>query len=204
VRSLATFRGVPVLCVQFAEAGAGIGSALDRLVKRLGGRGFVDLRATDAARLSRIVGAQLREDVCGRPERRLARERLCILIIDHDVDAAQRLGELLEQAGHDVDFAYNAAAGMDAARRLRPDVVFLDLAVPHSDGYRLVGQLRAAPDLRNAVVIALACAPAGADDLARMREAGFDHHVVKPGDRRSISACSRMSFLSRCAKAAAM
>jgi len=49
--------------------------------------------------------------------------RLCILIADRDIDAADALGALCENLGHDVDFAYDTAAAREAARWLKPDLV---------------------------------------------------------------------------------
>lgn len=187
VRSLPGFHGVPVLCVQACEAGAGLSAAFDRLVRMLGGRGFVDLRGNDELlasaiqRLCRIVGAEFGMDTPPR-DRSAA---LCILIIDSDVDAAQRLGEVAEQAGHDVDFAYSGTAGLDAARRLRPDIVFVDLALASPEGYQLARRLRCEPGLRNARFVALTAA-ANEQDRERIREAGFDDQVLKPADPAAI------------------
>jgi CheY-like chemotaxis protein len=50
-------------------------------------------------------------------------ERLCILIADRDIDAADALGALCERLGHEVDFAYDSAAAREAARWLKPDAV---------------------------------------------------------------------------------
>ena len=47
--------------------------------------------------------------------------------MDDNTDAAQSLGTLCEHMGHEVDLAYDGLAGLDAARRSTPDVVFLDL-----------------------------------------------------------------------------
>jgi CheY-like chemotaxis protein len=49
--------------------------------------------------------------------------RLCILIADRDIDAADALGALCERLGHEVDFAYDTAAAREAARWLKPDLV---------------------------------------------------------------------------------
>lgn len=160
VRSLACFNGVPVLCIQGAEGGAGITAALDRVVRTL-------------------TAAELAVDV--EP----ARGRLCILIIDRDVDAAHRLGEELERIGHEVDFAYDAAAGLDAARRLRPDAVFIDLALRSADAYQLAGRLRRESNSDRLLLIALAGATDG-ETQRRIREAGFDHHLAKCADRQSV------------------
>jgi DNA-binding response OmpR family regulator len=115
--------------------------------------------------------------------------RLCALVIQHDVDAAHELAETIEAAGHEVDLAYDATAGLDAARRLRPDVVFVD-----SSDRRLAQRLRAEPALRNARLIALA-REGGAND-ERMREAGFDHSVALPVDRDSLRVLLEAALLA--------
>jgi CheY-like chemotaxis protein len=180
VRSLARFNGVPVLCIQGADGEPGITAALDRVVRRLGGKAFLDLRAGEHAteRLRDLIGTEL------HAEANLPR-RLCILVIDPDVDAAQRLGEMLEQLGHDVDFAYNAAAGIDAARRLRPDAVFVDVAARPHEGYQLARRLRRECD-PGLFLVALAAAP-DAEERRRIREAGFEEHVAKSADRHLLS-----------------
>ena len=197
VRSLARFNGVPVLCIQGSAAGAGITAALDRVVRMLGGRAFLDLRGSAPApagafqRLCQIIGAELGIDV-GSSGTGLPQRRLCILIVDHDVDAANRLGELLEQLGHDVDLAYDGCAGLDAARRLRPDAVFIDLTLLRRDGYRLARRLRRESGRCDIRLVGLTSAP-NEEDCRHPREAGFDHLLAKPADRRSV-----LSLLESC------
>jgi CheY-like chemotaxis protein len=94
-----------------------------------------------------------------RPPRIEAQTRRCVLIVDSNVDAAHRLAELVEAAGHEVDLAYDARAGLDAARRLRPDVVFVGVA-EHGLALRLRGE----PALRDVPI----------------------HCISKPPDRESI------------------
>jgi CheY-like chemotaxis protein len=195
VRSLADCNDVPVVCVQASDAGAGLSAAFDRLVKMFGGKGFVDLRVHDDPlasafqQLRRIVAGDLhgeradgatRDRNAASPDRE---RRLCVLVIDRDVDAAHQLGELLEQAGHDVDFAYNDAAGLDAARRLRPDLVLMNLARPRFDGYQLARRLRHEPGMQDAKIIAIT---ANAEHCRRSVEAGFDGYLTTPLDGRSI------------------
>lgn len=200
VRSLAAFSRVPVLCVQGSDPGPGLGGALDRLVRMLGGEAFVDLRGDEKAaagafeRLCRVVGAELGVHTTPRAGQQKEpagarlqgeKQRLCVLIIDQDVDAAHCLAEMVEETGHDADLAYGATAGLDAARRLRPDVVFVDLALPQSSGYGLARQLRREAGSRNPLLVAIV--PAMEEDtLQLMREAGFDDHIVKPADCQSV------------------
>jgi CheY-like chemotaxis protein len=194
VRSRADCNDVPVVCVQASDAGDGLGAAFDRLVKMFGGKGFVDLRARNDTLagafqpLCRIVAGEPHDERANGATRdcnaasRDHERPLCILVIDQDVDAAHQLGELLEQAGHDVDFAYNDAAGLDAARHLRPDLVFLNLARPQLDGYQMARRLRHEPDMRDAKIIAITAN----EQRQPLVEAGFDGYLKTPLDGRSI------------------
>lgn len=124
-----------------------------------------------------------------RPKQ-LPPRRLCILVVDDNVDAAQTLGALCERFGHDVDLAYDGASGLEAARRLQPDVVFADLVLPKLDGCELARQLRADFPLRDLVLIAVS-GFGNDDDRQRSRAAGFDHHLVKPADPAFIESLLR-------------
>ena len=160
VRSLADFAEVPVVCLQAAEADVGFSAALDRLVRSLGGRAFVDLRgegeksAQAFEHLCQIVAIEL-----GAQHAKDAGQPLCVLIIERDCDAAHRLGNLLEGLGHDVDYAYNTAAGLDATQRLRPDVVFLGLGFPGIDDVQLARELRHACNSSHPYVVGFANGP---------------------------------------------
>ena len=116
--------------------------------------------------------------------------RLCVLIVDDNVDAAHTLGMLCEQLGHDVDLAHDGIAGLDAARRLRPDVVFLDLALPGMHGLEVARRLREEPSLRDTRIIAVT-GSAGEQERQRAHEAGFDHYLVKPVDAAFIKSLLR-------------
>jgi two-component system, sensor histidine kinase len=71
---------------------------------------------------------------------------LCILIVDSSPDAADALGQLCEARGHEVDYAYDAASALDAARRLKPDLLFVDPLL--EDVAKLVEQVQREPTLR--------------------------------------------------------
>ena len=81
--------------------------------------------------------------------------------------------------GHAVDVAYDGEHALRRAEDLRPDVVLLDLGMPGLTGYEVCRRIRAAPWGAGTVLIAQS-GWGQAHDRARTREAGFDHHVVKP------------------------
>ena len=62
-----------------------------------------------------------------------------------------------------------------------PEVVLLDIGLPEIDGYEVARRLRQLPATRDALLVALT-GYGQAEDQQPRREAGFDHHFVKPTD----------------------
>jgi signal transduction histidine kinase/DNA-binding response OmpR family regulator len=101
------------------------------------------------------------------------------LIIDDNVDGAESLKILLQAKGLDVRTAFDGPEGLAAAEEFRPEVVLLDIGLPKMDGYEVARRLRRSAGLDTCLLIAVS--GYGQDeDLQRSRQAGFDHHLVKP------------------------
>ena len=102
-----------------------------------------------------------------------------ILVVDDHKDAARVLGILLNSLGHEVQTANDGRQALDAMASFRPEIVFCDIGLPNIDGYEVARRVRQQPDLNGIKLIALT--GWGQDqDKQRTREAGFDHHLVKP------------------------
>jgi CheY-like chemotaxis protein len=110
---------------------------------------------------------------------------LRVLVVDDNADAAESLAALLELNGHDTRVANDGDEAVRAAHEFRPDVVFLDIGMPGKDGYEVARELRASPETRDTVLVALTGWGAK-DDRARSREAGFDHHLTKPAGLAAV------------------
>jgi signal transduction histidine kinase/ActR/RegA family two-component response regulator len=104
-----------------------------------------------------------------------------ILVVDDNRDAADSLGEWLQTMGHEVTTAHDGATALEIARHDPPDVVLLDLGMSGLDGFEVARRLRTLPRGHTMVVVALT-GWGQADDRQRTRDAGFDHHLVKPPD----------------------
>jgi CheY-like chemotaxis protein len=104
-----------------------------------------------------------------------------ILLVEDNEDAGETLRELLALSGHEVQLERSGTEGLEAARRLRPEVVVCDLGLPGIDGYELARRLRADPACRGAMLVALS-GYASHFDVEEARAAGFDHHLAKPPD----------------------
>jgi PAS domain S-box-containing protein len=104
-----------------------------------------------------------------------------VVIVDDNADYADSLGNLLEMAGYETKVFYDGGAALQFVRQHRPDIVLLDIGMPGMDGYEVARRLRAETGFENLCLIAIS--GYGADeDRRRSREAGFDHHLVKPVD----------------------
>jgi CheY-like chemotaxis protein len=102
-----------------------------------------------------------------------------ILVIDDQVDVAESLTLVLELEGHQVKTALDGPTALELAAEFRPDVILLDLGLPGMDGYAVARQLRARPETRNVLLIAVT-GYGREEDRERTRATGFDHHLVKP------------------------
>jgi PAS domain S-box-containing protein len=106
---------------------------------------------------------------------------LRVLVVDDNVDTVTTLAMLVQESGHDVRTAYDGSAVLEAALDYRPHVVLLDIGLPGLNGFEVAKQIRQQPALQNAVLVAMT-GYGGVSDRQRSQEAGFDHHLVKPGD----------------------
>jgi CheY-like chemotaxis protein len=108
-----------------------------------------------------------------------------ILVVDDNVDAAEALGELLRDYGHEVATAHDGSKALDHARLHRPEIVLLDISMPEMDGYEVAKRIRGDLGLGDAILVALT--GYGEDRHRRLaREAGFDQHVTKPVDASKL------------------
>ncbi len=112
-------------------------------------------------------------------------ESLSVLVVDDNKDAAESLAMLLRTAGAEVHVAHDGPTALAEFERAEPHVVLLDIGMPDMDGCEVARRLRevARPDR----VTLVALTGWGQDeDRRRVREAGFDHHLVKPVDLASL------------------
>ena len=102
-----------------------------------------------------------------------------LLVVDDNRDAANTLAAILESMGHEVRTAYNGPEAISLAVAHPPDVVFLDIGLPGLNGYDVARAMRAAPELAGTTLVAFT-GYGHDEDRRRVREAGFDHHLIKP------------------------
>jgi PAS domain S-box-containing protein len=110
-----------------------------------------------------------------------------ILVVDDSVDGAEMLAAALSAMGYDTRVAHDALVALRIAADFRPDVALLDIGLPVMDGYELAARLRELSDSNGMTLIALT-GYGQESDRQKSREAGFDHHLVKPVDLRLLES----------------
>ncbi len=109
-----------------------------------------------------------------------------ILVVDDMHDSAATLARMLGAMGQEVTIAHDGPTALDRVREAKPEVVFLDIAIPRMDGYEVARRIRAFDDIETPVLIALT--GYGTDeDRRRSREAGIDFHLTKPTSLEQVT-----------------
>ena len=176
------------------HAGLGVGLSLARRLIELHG-GTLEAFSDGPGRGTRFVismpsvvessgaPAPAGDEAAGEP----ASARRRILLADDNEDFVSSFALILRAMGHEVSVAHDGQEALAAAITFRPEVAFLDIGLPKLNGYDLARRLRALDPARHLVLIAVT--GWGQDhDKQQARDAGFDHHMVKPVAPEEITA----------------
>ena len=170
-----------------AQGGLGLGLAIVKsLVELHGGSVSAHSYGNDKGseftiRLPRLL---VQSDCPGHTEpapavSQVIRPKAFILIVDDNVDAAKMLGALLKANGFRVAVEHDALSALKRAGQETFDAFFLDIGMPGMDGCGLVQRLRALPQSRTKLMVAIT-GYGTKSDRQKFFEAGFDEHLVKP------------------------
>jgi PAS domain S-box-containing protein len=113
--------------------------------------------------------------------------RARVLLADDNADMRDYVHRLLASAGADVEAVSDGRAALDASRRGPPDLILSDVMMPKLDGFGLLRELRADPNLRTVPVILLS-ARAGEEARVEGLQAGADDYLTKPFSARELIA----------------
>jgi signal transduction histidine kinase/ActR/RegA family two-component response regulator len=178
-----------------SQGGLGLGLALVKnLVESHGGKvnAFsegVGKGSTFTISLARLAAAAPVQTNGADMEKLIAADgkSLQIMVVDDNRDAANTLKMFLNMAGHDVLIEYAAQDAIERAKVTSPHVYLLDIGLPDMDGLELARTLRAMPRANSPTLIAIT-GYSQELDREKSRDAGFDHHFVKPIDTSQLLA----------------
>jgi PAS domain S-box-containing protein len=174
-----------------AQGGLGIGLTLARELVEMHG-GTIEARSDGPGRgtemIVRLPVVVEQQSISERPfslpvEGSRGRS---ILVVDDNKDNADSLSTLLRLRGHTTSTANDGPEAIEAAERIRPDLVLLDIGLPRMSGLEVCRSIREQAWGRSMIVVALT-GWGQEEDRVKSRDAGFDHHLVKPVQIEELS-----------------
>jgi DNA-binding response OmpR family regulator len=102
-----------------------------------------------------------------------------VLIVEDEPHIVLSLEFLLQRAGYDTLTAADGEEGLALIRRLRPDVVLLDIMLPKRNGYEICQTVKADPELRGIPILMLSARGQEVEVLKGL-ELGAAAYVTKP------------------------
>jgi len=171
-----------------SKSGLGIGLALVKSLVDMH-QGEISL-ASDGAGCGTTATVRLPIESVGKPDPPQTEvppelPGLRILVVDDNETVADMLGLLLQKMDYNVHVAYDGEAAIEKAAQFHPDVIVLDLGMPAMDGYETARRVRQQPWADKLTLIALTGWSQN-ETKTKAREAGFDHHLVKPPDTAEL------------------
>jgi signal transduction histidine kinase/DNA-binding response OmpR family regulator len=169
-----------------SQGGLGIGLTLvRRLVEMQGGRVFassdgpdqgseftVSLPAADSAPRAKGAAREAVRSAALLPDLR-------VLVVDDNRDVAESTAILLRLEGCEVHVAHDGEEALRLVRRLHPTAVLLDIGLPRMNGFEVAERIRAEPEHCGILIVGVS--GYGQEEYRqRSKQAGFDHHIVKP------------------------
>ncbi|MGF6552096.1 hybrid sensor histidine kinase/response regulator [Paraburkholderia youngii] len=175
------------ISIERSEGGLGIGLPLARTLVELHGGGIEAFSAglgrgsefVVRLPLTRLADAEQASTGAPQAVPNHGGQALRVLLVDDSVDAALALSLVLQADGYEVRVGHEANTALELAAHFQPQIVLLDLGLPGMDGFELAQEMRRRPATAGALLIAVT-GYGQATDRQRSREAGFDHHLVKP------------------------
>lgn len=115
------------------------------------------------------------------------RVRATVLVVDDDELQRNIIGKILAAENYRLVFAGNGIEALNVMRKMRPDLVLMDVQMPELDGIEVMRRLKAAPEFANIPVVMIT-GRSERDVVRESLQAGASGFVVKPFERETLLA----------------
>jgi PAS domain S-box-containing protein len=170
--------------------GTGLGLTLTRkFCEMMGGKISLETKSGKGARFTVRLPVEVK--AAGKPPAVFPAQALpapsgpsngSVLIIDDDPAVQEIMASFLTKEGYRVMRAESGEKGLQRARELRPDVITLDVAMPHMDGWSVLTALKSDPELNGIPVIMCTIV----DDRNMGYALGAAEYLTKPVNRERL------------------
>jgi len=109
-----------------------------------------------------------------------------ILVVDDETELVQAVQIRLEQAKYKVLTAYDGKEGFQKAKKYKPDLIILDILMPHMGGDSMAAALKEDKESRNIPIIFLTCLAGGSTGEHKGTLKGGNRFLSKPFDHEEL------------------
>jgi CheY-like chemotaxis protein len=104
-----------------------------------------------------------------------------ILVVEDNLDNYELVRTILELDGYETFLAVNGRDGVNAARKQKPDLILMDMALPEMDGWDATARIREDPETKHIPMVALTVHTLPRE-RKRALDAGVNAYLSKPFD----------------------
>ena len=128
------------------------------------------------------------------------KKRFKVLVADDRPDNVTLLSRYLDYEGYECITASDGLETLNKVRDEMPDLVLLDVNMPHMDGFAVLEEIRRDPAVQHIPVIILTAARLDPSDVQSGLNLGADDYVTKPFDRHELMARIRTKLRVKAAE----
>ena len=110
----------------------------------------------------------------------MAEEKRTVVCVEDEPEMIDLVKLILGRKGFDLVGAVGGREGIEVVRRLKPDLVLLDLMMPDMDGWEVYQQMKADDELKDIPVIVVTAKAQSIDKVLGLHIAKVDDYVTKP------------------------
>jgi DNA-binding response OmpR family regulator len=119
-------------------------------------------------------------------------DKKTVVCIEDEPEMIDLIKLILGRKGFDLVGAIGGREGIETVRRLKPDLVLLDLMMPDMDGWEVYQQMKADDELKNIRVIVVTAKAQSIDKVLGLHIAKVDDYVTKPfGPQELLQSVNR-------------
>jgi len=127
----------------------------------------------------------------------MAEEKKVVVCIEDEPEMIDLVKLILGRKGFDLVGAVGGREGLETVRKLRPDLVLLDLMMPDMDGWEVYQQMKADDELKDVPVIVVTAKAQSIDKVLGLHIAKVDDYVTKPfGPQELLQSVNKVLGLS--------
>ena len=110
----------------------------------------------------------------------MAEEKKVVVCIEDEPEMIDLVKLILGRKGFDLVGAVGGREGLETVRRLKPDLVLLDLMMPDMDGWEVYQKMKADDELKDIPVVVVTAKAQSIDKVLGLHIAKVDDYVTKP------------------------